>query len=512
MLEEIWLTLGGLAIVLALHVAAERTGLPSAVLLVLGGLALAWAPVPTAHLEPEVILDLVIPPLLYAAALRASIFDIRANVRPVISLSVLLVAATAAGVAVALDAIVAGLGFAAAFALGAAVAPPDPVASLAIGRRAGLPRRLVSLVEGEGLLNDATALTLYALAVTAATGGGFGVPEAVGRLALAAAGGILVGVLVARVALEVRARADDALVENAISLMIPFAAFAAAEIIHGSGVLAVVVAGLAVGTFRPMVGSAESRQQTDATWRIIEYLLEGYVFLLIGQQVPDIVEALDEYATGTVLGAAGATIGAVLVVRLVWIALLRRRMATDIALDKREALALWWAGTRGVITLATALALPFDFPERDLLLFCALIVVLVTLVGQGLTFAPVLRALRLEADEDRFRERAEAQLAAVRHARERLAAEAAAGTLPEQVVAVGDRMLSAVTDRVQARLDEEDAGPDGVTREAIAHARRIMIDAQREELLRWRAAGRLSDADFRILDRRLDLQDLATPA
>lgn len=509
MLEEIWLTLGGLAVVLAIHVAAERSGLPSAVLLVLAGLALAWAPVPTAHLEPELILDLVIPPLLFAAALRASVIDIRSSVRPVISLSVLLVAATAAAVGFALDAVVAGLGFAAAFALGAAVAPPDPVASLSIGRRAGLPRKLTTLVEGEGLLNDATALTLYALAVTAATGGGFGVGEAAGRLLLAIAGGVVVGVLVARVVLQLQAWAHDSLVENALALAMPFLAFALAETIHGSGVLAVVVTGLAVGMMKPLVGSAESRQQTDATWRIVEYLLEGYVFLLIGQQAPELLEALDEYPLGTVAAAAGTTVGVVIVVRALWLAVLRRRMDTDVALDKDEAIAVWWAGTRGVITLATALALPLDFPERPLLLFCAFVVVLVTLVGQGLTYEPLLRALDLARDEDHVEERRAAMGAAFAHARERLEAAVAEGELPAEFAELAQRMSTRLAGRPTA--EGEHRGPSEEARESYARVRRLMLEAQREELLRWRMAGRLSDADFRILDRQLDLQELAMP-
>jgi CPA1 family monovalent cation:H+ antiporter len=280
---------------------------------------------------------------------------------------------------------------------------------------------LTALVEGEGLLNDGTALTIYGLAVTAAVGGGFSIGEGAGRFVLAVAGGVVCGVVVARGVSLVLNRVDDVLVENAGSLATPFVAFALAETIHGSGVLAVVVAGLVLGHHRGRGTSGESRLQTAAVWRIVEYLLEGYVFLRIGQHAPEVVRGLASYDRGTVVAATVVTLAAVLFVRPVWLVLVRRRTPRDGPHSLREITALWWAGTRGVITLATAFALPLDFPARDLLLFCAFVVVLVTLVGQGLTFAPLLGCLGLRTDvhEASWR-RAEAQAAAFGAALERL--------------------------------------------------------------------------------------------
>lgn len=344
-MTTIWWALAALALILAVRALAERLRLPAAVLLVLAGLAVAVLPVPTATLHPELILHGVIPPLLFVAARDASLIELRGNLRLIGSLSVALVAVTALVTGAGLVLVVGGLGLAAAVAIGAAMAPPDPVAALAIGRRAGLPRRLTTVIEGEGLLNDATALTIYGLAVTAAVGGGFSVGEGIGRFLLAVAGGVVVGLLVARLA-SVLERVDDDLVVNAVSLATPFLAFAAAEPIHGSGVLAVVIAGLVLGHRRVQGARGAARLQTAAVWRIVEYLLEGYVFLLIGEQVPALVEGLAEYDTGTVVAAAGTAVAAVLLVRPLWLLLVGRLSGMVAIESRRDVVALSWAGTR----------------------------------------------------------------------------------------------------------------------------------------------------------------------
>lgn len=511
MLSALWLTLAALVVILTVRVVADRTGQSSAVLLVVAGLALSLLPLPSAELEPELILDAVIPPLLFVAARDASLLELRANVRIVGSLSVALVIVTAAITGLGLTLVVPGLGFAAALAIGAAVAPPDPVAALAIGRRAGMPARLTALVEGEGLLNDATALTLYSLAVTAAIGGGFSVGEAGGRFVLAVVGGVACGLLVAKgLSLALRF-VDDVLVENAASLATPFLAFALAETIEGSSVLAVVVAGLALGHRRGQGVSGASRLQTAAVWRIVEYLLEGYVFLLIGQQAPEIVRGLEAYDAGTLASAAGVTLASVLLVRPLWLLLVRRRTMRDTTLSLRDVTALSWAGTRGVITLGTAFALPLDFPFRDLLLFCAYLVVLVTLVGQGVTFAPLLRRLGLRAAiDDSIWLRAEAQAAAFDAAIERLED---LGEEDPAVRASADRYrrtLEGQRDRLRAHLDhDEEERPTAPDRAATLAVGRAVLDSQREELVRWRDSGRLADSDLRVLERRLDAQELS---
>ncbi len=277
-------------VIVATRWVSRRTGLPSAALLTIIGIVYALLPGPNIELKPELILTFVIPPLLYSAALDSSLLDIRHNLRTVISLSVLLVLATALLVGVGFDLWVTGATLAAGVALGAAIAPPDPVAALAVGRRAGLPGNLITLIQGEGLLNDATALTILSVAVVAVDGDGFSFPAAVGQFLLAAAGGVVAGVVVAFVVRALRHVRDDPISANAISLATPFAAYLVGESVHVSGVLAVVVAGLIVGHDAPRYASGASRLQTSAVWRLVDFLLEGMVFLLIGQQLPAVVD------------------------------------------------------------------------------------------------------------------------------------------------------------------------------------------------------------------------------
>ncbi|MBV8999606.1 MAG: cation:proton antiporter, partial [Solirubrobacterales bacterium] len=319
MLASVGLALGGLAVILVVRLLTVRTTIPFAVVLVIVGLVYSELPGKNIQLNPEVVLVLVIPPLLYSAALKAGVLEIRANLGRIASLSVGLVLVTALGVGAALSAVVPDLGLAAAVALGAAVAPPDPVAALTIARRAGLPQALMTLIEGEGLLNDATALTIYQVAVAAAVGGGFSLLHGVGEFFLAAVGGVAAGLLVAAVAMAARRRLDDPLVENSLSLATPFAAYALAELAHLSGVLAVVVAGLVLAHQAPAIESGAARLQTRAVWALADFLLEGFVFLLIGEQFKVVIDGLGPYRTGTVAAAVGVTVAAVLVIRPLWL-------------------------------------------------------------------------------------------------------------------------------------------------------------------------------------------------
>ena len=424
MIENVALGLGAVLMITIAGLLSRRVGVPSAVLLVLAGVVYALAPGPNVHLDPELILFLVLPPLLYSAALNASLIEIRAALRPVVSLSVLLVIATALGVGVAVSLAVPGIPLAAGVALGAACAPPDPVASLAIGRRAKLPPRLITLIEGEGLLNDASALTTYQVAVVAAVSGAFSFWSAAGRFGLDVIGGIVAGVLVASLVGLPRRWIDEPVLENALSLATPFAAYVISEEVHASGVLAVVVAGLLVGHRAPRTVSAASRLQIRAAWRLIDFLLEGFVFLLIGDQLPSVLRGLRTYSAGTVTAATVATVGVVLLLRPLWLFVSSQFPGRLLGqpggrLSRSEILAMTFAGTRGVISLATIFALPLSlnsgepFPYRDLLIFCTYIVVLVTLVGQGLAFGPLLRRIGLQEDPRAARqERAEARLAA----------------------------------------------------------------------------------------------------
>jgi CPA1 family monovalent cation:H+ antiporter len=534
------LVLAGIAVIVAVRWIAERTGLPAAALLTVVGIGYAWLPGPNLTLNPELVLTLVLPPLLYSAALDSSLLAIRRNSRTVVSLSVLLVVVTALLIGIGFELWVPGAALAAGIALGAAVAPPDPVAALAVGRKVRLPPRLITLIQGEGLLNDATALTLLSVAVGAAQGDGFSTPSALGQFLLAGAGGGAVGLAVAYGVRPLRRLRRDPLSSNAISLATPFVAYLLAEAVHVSGVLAVVVAGLVIGHTSPYWATSESRLQTDAVWRLVDFLLEGLVFLLIGQQLPTVIAGLGAYEPSTIVRAALITLGGVLLVRPLWLLItesLPRSLHTRLGgqdLDReidgrppaggrlgwRELTALSWAGTRGVITLAAIFTLPTDFVLRDLLLFCAFLAVLFTLIGQGLTFAPLVRALGLRADEaDQARLRNEARSAAAEAALVRLDELAAEDhdDVDDQAIAALRTQLRARIARYRDRLDlleTSEAGeiPLSPQYEARLRLRRSVIDAQRGELLHWRDVGRLPDESLRMIERELDLEERLLPA
>ncbi|SDP39213.1 sodium/proton antiporter, CPA1 family [Nakamurella panacisegetis] len=524
----------GVALVLAVELVAHRTKLPAAALLTVCGLIYATLPGTNIVLDPHVILTFILPPLLYSAALNSSLIAIGKNLRPVISLSVGLVLATALLVGFGVHLFLPAISLAAGIALGAAVSPPDPVAALAIGRRAGLPPKLITLIEGEGLLNDATALTTFTVAVAAATSGGFSVGLFGFKFLVAAVGGLAVGIVIALLIRLLRSRISDPLMVNSLSLITPFAAYLLGEEIHVSGVLAVVVAGLIIGHDTPRFSSGASRLQTSAVWRLVDFLLEGFVFILIGQQLPAVVKGLGAYSTSDIVVAVAVTLAVVLLLRPVWLLVtqfLPRRLHTRLGgtsaaespLNGREVLVMSWSGTRGVITLAAIFSLPLltsdgtPFPGRDLLLLCSYVVVLVTLIGQGVTFAPIVRATGLKADAAaEALERNEARTAAANAGLSRLAQMTEDEHLPSDSVDSLRTNLEHRLERYQRRADVLESARNGEIPvspeyEAALAARRSVIDAQREELLRRRDLGHLSDASLRVLERELDLEEFTLP-
>jgi Na+/H+ antiporter len=533
--------LGAIAVIIVVHWATEKTGLPAAVLLTLVGVAYSYLPGENLKVNEEVILMFVLPPLLYNAALDSSLLDIRRNIRTVISLSVVLVLITALLVGLGFSLWVPEATLAAGIALGAAVAPPDPVAALAVGRKAGLPGKLITLIQGEGLLNDATALTLLTVAIAAQNDGeeiAFG--STVQQFFTSATGGVIIGIVIAYFVRFLRPFRQDPLSANALSIITPLGAFTLAEHFHLSGVLAVVVAGLIVGHDTPRYTTGASRLQTAAVWRLIDFLLEGAVFLLIGMQVKSILKGLTDYTWQEVCIALAITLGVVLLIRPLWLAvtqLLPRQLHLRLGgqqdddmdvpegrtkeepLSGREVTALTWAGTRGVITLAAVFTIPDSVPNHDLMVFCALVVVLVTLVGQGLTFAPLVRLLGLRANQkDKARLRNEARSAAVEAALDRLddIQEEKHDHVEDEAIETMRRQLQFRLDRYRRRLDlldqvESNDVPKSPQYEAALMVRQAVIDAEREELLRWRDAGRLADESLRVLNRELDHEELVLP-
>lgn len=407
---DVALLLCGLAVgVLVCTEVARRIDIPAPFLLIAVGVAASYIPqVPQVYLDHDVVLLGLLPPLLYAAAQQTSLVDFNANRRPILALSVGLVIFTAAGVAMVVHLLLPGISWAVAFAIGAVVAPPDAVAATAIGRRIGLPRRIVTILEGESLLNDATALVGLRTALAVAAGTGLDAWEVSLDFVRAAGGGVLVGIVFFLVVARVRRWIADPVTDSAVSLVVPFAAYVLAEELHASGVLAVVVAGLLLGHKAPVLQSAQSRIAERLNWRTIAFVLENTVFLLIGLQAWWIIEgAVDsDLGLGRIAAVCGAVLGAVIVLRLVWVfpsRYLFRRPTVDPDTGEPPpwtyTFLLGWAGMRGVVTLAAAFVIPEGTEDREVLVLIALTVVGGTLFLQGMTLPWVARMLKVPSPD-----------------------------------------------------------------------------------------------------------------
>ncbi|MFH8367247.1 Na+/H+ antiporter [Streptomyces sp. NPDC018031] len=427
----------------------ERLTVPPPVLMTLLGVVLALLPfVPNVDIPPDLILPLVLPPVLYAAVQRTSWRQFATNKRAIFLLAVALVFVTTAAVAAVARAVVPGVTPAAAVVLGALVAPPDPVAATAVAGRLGLPRRMVSLLEGEGLFNDVTAIVLYHVALGAAVSGSFSLPGAGVALVLSAVVAVVTGIAVGWAANKLMGLLDDPTLQVGMTLLVPFGAYLLAEEFRGSGVLAVLTAALFLAEHAVDPDDVLGRLTGNAFWEVVETLVTGVAFGLIGLEL----HTLFATAAGrwsTLIGAGAAVAGAVVLVRLLWLLpaawlakrLHRDRDTEDIPLTWRETVVMWWSGMRGVASVALALAIPFtvddggDFPARDELVFVAFTVVLTTLVLQGLTLPWLVRRLRVEKDSA-AEEALERELATrvIRAARERLREIAPAEELSEELV------------------------------------------------------------------------------
>jgi len=421
--------------VAGLNAIARWLSVPYPIALVLGGLVLGLLPgIPEIELEPDLVLVVFLPPLLYAAAFFADLRALRTDLRAISMVSVGLVLMTIGAVAVIGHEAI-GLSWPLAFALGAIVSPTDPVAATAIMRQLGVPRRLVNVIEGESLVNDATALVAYRVAVSAAVGGSFSVLDAGMELVGAAAGGIAIGLAVGFVVAEIRGRLDDAPTELTISLLTAYAAFIPANELGLSGVLAAVTAGVYLGWRAPDLITPETRLQSFAVWEILVFLLNAALFILIGLQLPVIASGLDAYSTEELVGYSALVCATVIGARFLWTftmpyvvrALDRRPEQQARRMGARVRVVAAWSGMRGAVSLAAALSLPLEtdagtaLPERDLILFLTFALVLVTVVGQGLSLPYLIR--RLGVQEDGAEEAAEetrARYVAARAALERL--------------------------------------------------------------------------------------------
>ncbi len=508
------LTLVGIVtVVIAVAGLCAKLDLPSPLVLIVVGVVGSYLPfVPQVRLEPEMVLFGLLPPLLYAAALQTSLVDFNANRRSILLLSVGLVAFTTVGVGVLVHALLPDLGWAGAFAIGAVVAPPDAVAATTIGRRIGLPRRIVTILEGESLLNDATALVALRTAVAAAVGVVTWQEVSI-DFVRAAGGGVLIGLAFYLVIGFVRKHVTDPVIDSGLSFLTPFAAYVAAENdrVHASGVISVVVAGLLLGHRSPILQTAQSRIAERMNWRSIAFLLESSVFLLIGLQARSIIaNSSGAGVTPTrVLVLCAATLAAVIVLRLVWVFIARFLLVrpgpdgvTKVRPSLPYTLLLGWAGMRGVVTLAAAFVIPTSTPHREALLLVAFTVTAGTLFLQGLSLPWLARWLGVPSPDP-----AEDALARANVLHQ--ASQAGLSTLErldeEDPHAVAETIRDRVRRRDFAAWERIGAGADETPSETYGRWRKLMIDTERRRVLEIRSTGTVA---HEVIDEVLALLDI----
>jgi monovalent cation/hydrogen antiporter len=516
-METLELFVGLLAAIAVVVTLAGRTSIPEPVLLVAAGLAVALVPgLPEVELDPDLTLALFLPPLLYWAALHVDLGELRRNLRPISLLAVGLVLVTTAAVAVLAHAVF-GLPLAVAVVLGAIVAPPDPVAAVAVTSRLGAPRRLATILEGEGLLNDATALVVYRVAVAAAVSGSFSIGEAGVELVVSAVGGTLVGLAIGWAGGRILRRVDDAAVENTVKLLLPYGTWLAAERLHASGVLAVLACGLLMARNWGSISSG-ARLQARQLWDWLVFVLEGLSFVLIGLQLRTVIAGIEGRSLADLALAALLLNLLVIAVRLAWVYPASWLPRLSSSLRDRDPFPGWgavtvigWAGMRGVVSLALALAVPVEvdaggaFPQRNLVIFLAFSVIVVTLVGQGLSLPLLVRRLGVVEPDP-------GPAGDVRQALGRLSQVALdrLDALDPEADGVPAELVERLRERYRARRAHLDHQRDPDREQgADAYAELVgeLLRAQREELRRLRAEDRVTPEVASRLDHDLDLEE-----
>jgi monovalent cation/hydrogen antiporter len=513
-----WTLTAILLAVTVLFLLAYRTNIPYPIWLTAGGAVLAFLPgIPDVRLEPDLVLIIALPPLLYAAALYSDLRELRRNARPIGMLAVGLVLATMFGVAAVAHTLIDGLSWEMAFVLGAVLGPTDPVAATAIAGRVGAPRRVVAVLEGESLVNDATALIALKFAVAAATAGTFSLSDAAGEFVLSVAGGLAIGAAVGYVLVTVRTRIEDASTQSFLSLVGAYFAYLPADALGASGVVAAVTTGIYVGWHAPRLVGAETRLQLYAMWDVVIFLLNSMLFVLVGLQLPTVVDALDERAADSLALYAIAIALTVMAVRFAWVYLVGAliRALPGIQLieprpPRSQRFIIAFTGMRGAVSLAAALAVPADLPGRDVVLFLCFTTIVWTVCVEGLSLPWLLRKLDVHEDDVPQREEAKARL---------LAAEAAIVRIDE--LADEEWVRDDTADRVRAmyrfrsnrfrqRLGKEVDGVDEDIDGRSADYQRLLrevLSAQRTAILDLRRQGRIGDDVMRRVQRDLDLEE-----
>lgn len=514
---ETILTLLGLTTLLAFL--AHKAKVPYPIFLVIGGMAVAFVPgLPAVSLDPQLVFLFFLPPILYAAGYFTSWRDFRANAVSITLLAVGLVVATTAAVAAVVVALVPGVPWPAALVLGAVVSPPDAVAATAIARRVRLPRRIVTILEGESLVNDATGLVLLKFASAAIVTGHIAVMPGILEFGVMVVGGVAIGLAFGWLFAQAQRFLDDTILATTASLLVSFVTYIAAEHVHVSGVLATVTAGVVQGRYVPRILSSRTRIESTAVWGTVIFLLNALVFVLIGLQLPIVLETVDT-PWPVVVDGIFATFGAMVAVRLAWIfpgAYLPRLLFAKYR-EKHPSppwqavVVVGWAGMRGVVSLAAALSLPLvladgrPFPARSLIIFVTFAVILGTLVFQGLTLAPLARWLRVEEDASGEREERHARLSLAEAALERLD-----GVMDEQNLQAHQvhGVRQEYVQRVRSLKGLEGEGPAHAPLELSRALRRAAVEAQRQQLLRLRDEEVIGDDVLHRLQHELDLEDV----
>ena len=523
MIGTVEIFVGILIAVAALALLARRLHIPYSILFVIGGLLLGLAPgVPRVQLNPELVFVFFLPPLLYPAALFTSWRDFRADLQTISLLAVGLVLLTTVAIAWLAHHFM-GLPLAAGFVLGAIVSPPDAIAATAIAQRLRVPRRIVTILEGESLVNDATALVAYRLAIMAVVTGSFSLSHAGFRFLVAASGGIALGLAIGWLADWFHRHVEDAPIEITVSLLTPFAAYLPAERLGVSGVLSVVTAGLYLGWRLPEITDFQTRLDARPVWDMVEFLLNGLVFILIGLQLPAILRA----AEGNNLPPSQLILDALLisltvvVVRILWVfattylpRLIFKNRRNEPCQSWKHVTVLAWTGMRGVVSLAAALALPLEkadgspFPGRDLIIFLSFIIILATLVVQGLSLPPLIRWMGIEDDDSAEREEREARLAA-----NKKAALTRLGQAAEHDPAKADalrRLRIEYEDRIrQLEVPEADSHDHHLRLFSAEYERlsREGLKQERQTILQLRNKHVINDTVLRRIQQDIDLAE-----
>ena len=501
---------------------APMLQVPYPILLVLGGLVLGFVPgIPHVALRPDIVLVAILPPLLYSSAFFTSLRDLRRNARPLSLLAVGLVFATTLAVAAICHAAISGLSWPVCFVLGALVAPTDAVAANAIAARLGIPRRLSTLIEGESLINDATALVAYRFAVLAVLTGGFSLWHATWRFVVDVVGGVAIGLAVGFVLRQIRRRLNHSPTEIAIALLSGYFAYLPAQAAGVSAVLAAVTVSVYVGWYTPELTNVQTRLQGDAVWSILTFMLNALLFGLIGLQLRPILHSLSGDSAGTLVADGAIVSAAVIVTRFAWVYpatylprfFFRRIRERDPYPPWQYSVLMGWTGLRGAVTLAAALALPLTtrsgapFPERNLLIYLAFCVILATLVLQGLSLPLLIRVLHLEDDGSAAKEETKARIYAANAALARLDELAGEDWVRQDTAERMRGLYRFRVTRFSARFDADDDGAIEQQSQDYQRLRRELLNAERMAVVDLRRQGRINDDVMNIVQRDFDLED-----